>query len=324
MASKIKKSDTKELVNQYSYIYFVRPTCKHLESEFSKESKYNLSEIIKIGRAGDSEDRFKEYKKGGKNKGIQSFIKYRDIMIKREDEETAEYELKKAFKKQFKECNAKKMDKKTYTEYYINKDGMLPLFDSIINKYQIKQVEIKECNDNNANLQSQIKQLQEENAELKKQLNKPKDEEIVQLLECIDRLNEDKKILMQENKVLSNKYEDLRQQLDMYESKMGDHTINLVEIAKYCSERENVTNNTDYNDDWKRIYMPAANSKASNTITAKFMIDEFKGMTNEEYSRHFKQPLDKLLKKHTKLKDVSSVNSRIEGIRFVVDYIYDK
>lgn len=324
-SDKIKKSDLKEEVNKFSYIYAIRPSQKHIEKEFGTDTKYNFRKILKIGRSGDSEDRFKSYKLGGKKVGSVPFHKWRDTLIKREDEEKVETELKNAFKKEYKEFNIKKG--KIKTEYYEHKKGMIRFFDNIINKYKVDEEEESDTEDSDDDIlefREQIKKLQDENAELKKQLNKPTDETIIELLAHLEKLNKENKLLMQENKVLSDKYEEVRHQLYMYETKSGDHMINLLEIAKYCSIETNISNNTEYYKDKKRIYEPNANSKSSNIITAKYIIDEFKGITHEEYTRQIKQSLDKLIKKHTKLKDVVYVDSRIEGPRFAVDYIYDK
>jgi hypothetical protein len=157
MASqKIKKSDTKEDVNKFSYIYAIRPSQKHIEKEFGTDTKHDFSKILKIGRSGDTENRFKSYTIGGKNKGLVAFHKWRDVIIKREDEEKVETELKNAFKKEYKGSNIKKG--KTSTEYYQHIEGMLPLFDKITDKYKIK--DLSECKDENADLHEQIKNLQ--------------------------------------------------------------------------------------------------------------------------------------------------------------------
>jgi hypothetical protein len=235
MTSKIKKSDTKELVNNFSYIYMVKPSRKHLEKKFGTELKnYN---IIKIGRSGDSVERIKTYNTGGKIKGTEPMIKIKDIIINREDEEKAEDELKEAFMKQFKKYNVKG-DKDT--EYYYSEEGMMSLFEEIIDKkYQIKEFDFKECKKENTDLLAQIKKLQDENAELKKQLNKPKDEDITELLAHIDRLNEDLQYL--------NLYADY-----LYEDNKNYYGINIIGLPMNLVDYKDILK-FEYKQDYKNI-----------------------------------------------------------------------
>jgi hypothetical protein len=167
-SDKIKKSDLKEDINKFSYIYAIRPSQKHIEKEFGTDTKYDFSKILKIGRSGDTENRFKSYTVGGKKVGSVAFHKWRDVLIKREDEEKVETELKNAFKKEYKGSNIKKG--KTSTEYYQHIEGMLPLFDKITDKYIIK--DLSECKDENADLHEQIKKLQSQINELSRNNDK--------------------------------------------------------------------------------------------------------------------------------------------------------